>query len=577
MSKTAPEVCTVSLQEVQVILREVQNVVSPQKHAVLESLLESYVRITMALSERTATLARLRRTFGIHTTERLESSPRDDAPPPANDTADAPDARPESATDDEDATANAPTADGTAPAKKDAKKRNHGRTPASAYAASNTDVKHPELEPGHCCPECARGALYLFRKKAPVLQLVGQPVISAQSWTAETLRCPTCGTSFSPELPEEAQGPKYTNSAVVMIAYLHYVLGMPFERFEQLQDVLRVPVPASIQWKMMDEAGGKLVVLHQALKAAAAGAGLVHLDDTPMRILELMGKRRPAAIEAGLIEDPTRTGIYTTGVLTLGSQQPPVALFLTGVNHAGENLAALLDLRPPNLDKPVVMSDALNRNVPASVADRVIEANCMSHGRRGVFDQLESFPVEARYVLEELAKVFALDAQAKKDELTPAQRLELHQRNSGALLGRLRKWIRTQLDRERTIEPNSELGRALRYIVKHWRKLTLFLRRPGVPLTNNICERLLKVAIRYRKNSSFYKTLHGAEVGDRFMSLFQTARLNGVDPMAYLQAVLDNASEVAKAPERWLPWSYIEALREVSSAPEMPRPLAAVG
>lgn len=228
----------------------------------------------------------------------------------------------------------------------------------------------------------------------------------------------------------------------------------------------------------------------------------------------------------------------------------------------------LLELRPPDLDKPVVMTDALNRNVPARIADRVVEANCMSHGRRGVFDQMESFPAEVRHVLEELAKVFVLDAVAKKDELTPAERLELRQRKSGAILGRLRQWIRRKLYRERAIEPNSELGRALKYILKHWPKLTLFLRKPDVPLTNNICERLLKVAIRYRKNSSFYKTVHGAQVGDRFMSLFQTAKLNGVDPMAYLQALLDNADEVAEAPARWLPWNYTAALDEGSPAPD---------
>ena len=571
MSKAGPEVRSVSLQEVQEILREVQSLVTPEKHAVLESLFESYVRITVALSEKTATLARLRRTFGIETSERLESPPRNDAP--ANDGSEK---IAERETHEDTATGNASTRDAETPAKKETKRRNHGRTPAAAYAATNTNVKHPELTIGQCCPSCARGALYFLRHKAPVLQLVGQPVISARAWTAETLRCPTCGDSFSPELPEEAQGPKYTNSAVVMTAYIHYMLGMPLERFEQWQDALRVPVPASIQWNMLDGAAGKIACIHEVLKATAARASLLHLDDTPMRILELMGKRRPAAIEAGIITDPTRTGINTTGLLALGSQEPPVALFLTGVNHAGENLAALLDLRPPNRDKPIVMSDALNRNVPARIADLVIEANCMSHGRRGVFDQLESFPVEARYVLEQLARVFAVDAQAKKDELTPAERLVLHQRNSGAVLGRLRKWIRTQLDRKRTTEPNSDLGRALRYIIKHWRKLTLFLRRPGAPLTNNICERLIKVAIRYRKNSSFYKTLHGAEVGDRFMSIFQTARLNGVDPMAYLLAVLDNASEVAEAPEDWLPWNYTEALQAAALAVEGPRPATAV-
>jgi len=525
MKRTPHELQAVSVQEVQEILREARESLAPEKCAVLESLLDSYVHITVALSEQTATVARLRRMFGIETSERLDrSSPKDDS---ANADADAdttqtsaePEATSAEATSAEATAAEAtaaeargdqePTPEGDAASNGDEPKKrpNHGRRPASEYAADNTDVKHPELEPGRDCPDCARGTLYLLRKKAPVIRLTGQPIIRADSWTADSLRCSACGTCFSPELPEEARGPRFKNSAVVMIAYLHYVMGMPLERFAQCQNELGVPVPASNQWSMLDRASAKIDRVYECLKMTASQASLLHLDDTTMTILELVGRRRAAAIESGLIDDPTRTGVYTTGVLALGGQAPPIALFFTGVQHAGENLEMLLELRPPDLDKPVVMTDALNRNVPARIADRVVEANCMSHGRRGVFDQMESFPAEVRHVLEELAKVFVLDAVAKKDELTPAERLELHQRNSGAIMGRLRQWIRRKLYRERAIEPNSELGRALKYILKHWPKLTLFLRKPDVPLTNNICERLLKVAIRYRKNSSFYKTV----------------------------------------------------------------------
>lgn len=564
MTRAPPELQAVSADKVQDILRRLEPLMEPDEHAVLESLYGSYLHLTLALSEKTATLARLRRTFGIKTSERLEPSSLD--PAPASQEAGA-DAAPTSAAPVPDAPAEASPPEADASSKDDAPKKrpNHGRRPAADYKADNIDVKHPELEPGRSCPECGDGVLYLLRKKAPVLQFVGQPAIRAKAWTTETLRCANCGVCFSSELPEDGKGPKYTNSAIVTIAYLHYILGMPLERFAQWQGDLGVPLPASNQWSMLDAACGKLTCIFLCLKAIAARASLLHLDDTNMRILELVGKRRLAAIEVGHIKDPTRTGIYTTGVLAIGGLAPPVALFFTGVNHAGENLEHLLDLRPPDLDKPVVMTDALNRNVLTRVAERVIQANCMSHGRRGVFDQLESFPAAVRHVLEELAKVFVLDAAAKKEGLTPEQRLELHQRKSGAVLGRLRRWIRTKLYREKTIEPNSDLGRALKYIVKHWGKLTLFLRRPGVPLTNNICERLLKVAIRYRKNSSFYRAVRGAEVGDHFMSLFQTAKLNGVDPMAYLQALLDNAGQVAEDPERWLPWNYTAALHEAAT------------
>ena len=89
------------------------------------------------------------------------------------------------------------------------------------------------------------------------------------------------------------------------------------------------------------------------------------------------------------------------------------------------------------------------------------------------------------------------------------------------------------LDSRRT-EPNSRLGKAIQYMLRHWKALTLFLRTAGAPLDNNICERSLKRAILHRKNSLFYKTLNGAQVGDLYMSLIHTCELNGANPFDYL-------------------------------------------
>ena len=79
-------------------------------------------------------------------------------------------------------------------------------------------------------------------------------------------------------------------------------------------------------------------------------------------------------------------------------------------------------------------------------------------------------------------------------------------------------------------------------------------------MDNNICERALKTPIRHRKNSLFFKTERGALVGDIFMSLIHTCRLNGVNAFEYLQAIGQHASQVAATPKQWLPWNYHEAV-----------------
>src|SRR5205807_544516 len=148
----------------------------------------------------------------------------------------------------------------------------------------------------------------------------------------------------------------------------------------------------------------------------------------------------------------------------------------------------------------------------------VMLANCIAHARRHFVDVVNSFPSECRYVLETLREVFHFDVLAKEQGLTPQERLLFHQQNSRPLMDGLHQWCKQQFE-ERKVEPNSGLGKAIQYLQNHWQELTLFLREPGAPLDNNLCERALKKAILHRKNALFYRTQNGAKVGDLFMSL----------------------------------------------------------
>ncbi|HEY6845373.1 MAG TPA: transposase, partial [Terracidiphilus sp.] len=94
-------------------------------------------------------------------------------------------------------------------------------------------------------------------------------------------------------------------------------------------------------------------------------------------------------------------------------------------------------------------------------------------------------------------------------------------------------WLEAQFA-ERKTEPNSGLGKAITYLLRHWRPLTLFLRQAGAPLDNNVVERALKRAVLHRKNALFYRTLNGADVGDLFMSLIHTCQLCDANSFDYL-------------------------------------------
>jgi hypothetical protein len=119
----------------------------------------------------------------------------------------------------------------------------------------------------------------------------------------------------------------------------------------------------------------------------------------------------------------------------------------------------------------------------------------------------------------------------------------------------LKEWIDKQFA-DRLVEPNSNIGQALRYWLNHWERLTVWLRLPGAPLDNNECERTLKQFILMRKNSLFFKTEHGATVGDILASLIRTCRLNGVNAWQHLETIIRNKSDARRNPHLYLPWNY---------------------
>jgi hypothetical protein len=113
-------------------------------------------------------------------------------------------------------------------------------------------------------------------------------------------------------------------------------------------------------------------ILEESITQAAQSPP-IHHDDTTMRILDL---RRPGSATA-LQMDPERKGTFATSILAYVDDHP-VALYFTGWQHAGENLAAVLRRRDPDLEPPIQMCDALSRNLSPELES--ILAHCLGHG-----------------------------------------------------------------------------------------------------------------------------------------------------------------------------------------------------
>jgi transposase len=429
----------------------------------------------------------------------------------------------------------------------------HGRHGAGAYTgARRIDVPHAQLHHGDRCPHCTNGKLYVQREPGLLIRFVGQAPIAATVYALEKLRCHLCGELFTADPPPGVGADKYDATAGAMIAVLKYGTGLPFHRLDRLQASLQIPLPASTQWEIVSDVAMRLQPVLHALTAQAAQGEILHNDDTSMTVLELMGRAWPRNDPEPDEVSPDRTGVFTSAVVSTREGRR-IALFLTGRRHAGENLARVLAARAADLGPPIQMCDALSRNLPKSLT--VILGNCLAHARRHVVNVTPSFPAECRHILERLRDVYRYDAEARAQHLSPLDRLAFHQAHSGPVMDELHAWLAAQLDEHR-IEPNSGLGKAITYFLNHWTPLTLFLRQSGAPLDNNIVERSLKRAILHRKNAYFYRTSHGAHVGDLFMSLIHTCELAGVNAFDYLTVLQRYLDAMRETPTAWMPWNY---------------------
>jgi transposase len=549
--RNASEIIEVDDRQLDDVVRRAAQALDEKDATLIRRVFESYAYVTELIDDKNTSIRHLRQLFFGKRTEKTKdvvgpTTAKPSPTPPNRETA--------------DATAGAAATDPTDEADPQSASPGHGRNGVDAYrGAERKDVPHPSLKAGDTCPTCKKGTVY---EKAPgvVVRITGQPPLTAKIYQLQKLRCHLCGEVFTAPPPEEAGSRKYDATAGSMIGLLKYGSGLPFNRLEGLQGHLAIPLPASTQWDIVQAVAANLTPALTELIRQAAQGEVLHNDDTTIKILELMKERgrQEAGAEDEAHDTDRRRGLFTSGVVALRDGHR-VAVFFSGRRHAGENLAAVLKHRAAELPPPIQMCDALSRNLPGEL--QTIIAHCLAHARRQFVDVYEQFPEPCRHLLEALAVVYRNDAIARERQLSPEARLEFHQRESQPTMQQLHAWLTRQLD-EKLAEPNSGLGRAIRYMLKHWERLTLFLRQAGAPLDNNVCERALKKAILHRKNALFYKTRNGARVGDLFMSLIYTCQLNEVNPFDYLTQLQLHSNQLAASPERWMPWNYQTALTD---------------
>ena len=427
------------------------------------------------------------------------------------------------------------------------KKKGHGRLKSSAYKdAEIKTINHTQLKSGDKCPLCHHGIIYDNIPPGIFVKFSGQPSFKATIIKREKLRCNICNAIFEAPLPEGMDNVKYDESASSMLVLLRYGMGFPMYRIEKMQNNLETPLPMGTQWQIIEEASDKVNPVYQALENLASEGELIHNDDTGVKILSLIEENKD-------LPDNERKGMFTTGIISMVGDKK-IVLYFSGRNHAGENMEKILTKRSKNKAPPIQMCDGLARNLPKNI--QTLLSNCLTHGRRNFVNCINDYPDECEYVIEQFGKIYKYDNYAKGFNFSSEERLSYHQENSKPIMLSLKEWLENKFDLK-LVEPNSSLGKAIKYMLKHWDALTLFLKIPGVPLDNNILEQSLKKAILFRKNSLFYKNEFGALVGDMFMSIINTCIHAKVNPYNYLIFIQANYEKVKETPLNYLPWNYL--------------------
>jgi transposase len=343
-------------------------------------------------------------------------------------------------------------------------------------------------------------------------------------------------------------------SLLAMILFEKYGQHQPLNR--QAERYAREGVPLSLS-TLADQVGASCSVLrplHERLVTHVLAAERLHGDDTTVPVLA-KGKTVTG-----------RCWTYVRDDRPFGGRAPPAAIFFYSRDRSGEHPRQHLASW-----SGILQADAYGGYGKLYEAERgpapVVEASCWAHARRKFFEladieaaarrkaQRRAPPVVSPTALEAVQRIDALfDIERSINGLPAQQRLAVRQQKSAPLVAELEDWVREE---RRKLSRHSDVAGAIDYMLKRWPSFTRFLEDGRICLTNNAAERALRGLALGRKAWLFAGSDRGGERAALLYSLIVTAKLNDVDPQAWLADVLARIAEhPANRLDELLPWNW---------------------
>ena len=391
------------------------------------------------------------------------------------------------------------------------------------------------------CPCCGGGTLRKIGEDVTeTLELIPRQWKVIQH-VREKFSCRTCEAITQPPAPSHPiargrAGPKL----LAHILFAKYGLHLPLNRQSDVYEREGIDLDVSTLADWVGAATATLMPLVDVIRAHVFAAERIHADDTTVPVLAT-GKTRIGRLWTYVRDDRPFAG-----------PDPPAAMFFysrdRGGEHPEQHLASYAGL---------MQADAYAGFTKLYEANRkpgpIIEAACWAHGRRKFFDlaRLNKAPIAAAAV-ERINVLFAIEREI--NGLTPPERARVRQERSRPLMIELQTWLREQRAR---LSKNSDTTKAINYSLNRWDAFARFLDDGRLCMSNNAAERELRGVALGRKNWTFAGSDEGGRRAAAIYSLIATAKLNDIDPQAWLADVLARLPDhPAKRIHELLPWNW---------------------
>ncbi|NEI71967.1 IS66 family transposase [Rhizobium lusitanum] len=406
-----------------------------------------------------------------------------------------------------------------------------------------------ELDPGSCCPECGGELRLVGEDVSEILDM-----IAAQMKVIEVARlkksCRCCEKMV--QVPAPSRPIPGSMAGAGLLAYIlvsKFDDHLPLYRLNEIFARMGADIPDST---MVDWCGRAMQVLQpliERIETAIMASDLLHADDTPIRVLDrsLRDKGLGKGVKKG------RLWTYVRDQRPWAGSSPPGAVYYFAPDWKEEHVHRHLKQSSGVLQADGYKGYGKLYSPGEKGESRFKEAACWAHWRRDFHDIWTSNKSEiAREALDRIGALY--DIERGINGQPPEVRLTARQSQSKAKVEALRLWAEAQLTR---IPGKSDLAAAFRYGLSRWSSLCLFLEDGRVAIDNNAAERALRPIGVGRRNWLFAGADTGAETLARAMTIIETAKMNGLDPQAYLADVLDRIHDhKINRLDELLPWNW---------------------